>query len=169
MDLWQLNSTLPLLHCTSNILLWPTSVLSMPHLQPPSIHPCFPLVPLSCPCLPVSLISVPKLPCVRGWPLFCSEAILEFFQLWPQMLSTFFGPQLLPSSRNTLEFLLFWPPSSSPQHYHALTPPQYFTQYLLQRLFQDLHLLQRSLRDLFWIHTLQYKLCSNILQILLGL
>ena len=54
---------------------------------------------------------------IRGWPLFHSESILEFFQLWPQTLLAFFGLWLPPSSRDTSQYFLFWAPSSSPQHY----------------------------------------------------
>ena len=89
---------------------------------------------------------------VRGWPVFCSENISEFFQLQPQTPSAFFGLQQPPSSRDTSEYFLFQAPSSSPQHYCTLPP--------LQPLVQ--HSLQRLLQDLFRLCTLRSELCSDI-------
>ena len=54
---------------------------------------------------------------VRGRPVFCSENILEFFQLSPRTPSAFFGLQPPLSSRDTSEYFSFQAPSSSPQHY----------------------------------------------------
>ena len=61
---------------------------------------------------------------VRGQPVFRSENISEFFQLQPQTPLAFFGLRLPQSSRDTLEYLLFQSPSSSPQHYCTLPPLQ---------------------------------------------
>ena len=93
---------------------------------------------------PVSnTIPEPLVTTVRGWLLLHSEGISEFFQLQPRTPMAFFGLQLPPSSRNASEFFLLQAPSSNPQHYHTLLPSQHLTQYFLQRLLQDLHLLQR--------------------------
>ena len=66
---------------------------------------------------------------VRGWPPFHSKSVLKFFQLQPQTPLAFFGLQPPPSSRDALEYFLFWAPSSSPQHYCGLLPPQHLTWY----------------------------------------
>ena len=129
-----------------------------------------PLVSSFVPAFPVSLISVPMSPwssClshivflplflsflvtlvplfpvpVRGWPVFHSKAVSEFCQLRPQTPSAFFRLQPPPSSRDTSQHFLFQAPSSSPQCYHTLLPLWPLTQHLLQRLLQDLYLLQR--------------------------
>ena len=47
---------------------------------------------------------------VRGWPVFCSEAVLEFCQLQPQTPSALFGLQPPPSSRDTSKYFLFRAP-----------------------------------------------------------
>ena len=44
---------------------------------------------------------------VRGRPVFCSEDILESFQLRPQTPLAFFGLRPPPSSGDTSEYFLF--------------------------------------------------------------
>ena len=65
-----------------------------------------------------------EVPTVRGWPVFHSENISEFFQLQPWTPSAFFRLQLPLSSRDASEYFLFQVPSSSPKHYCRLPPLQ---------------------------------------------
>ena len=82
---------------------------------------------------------------VRGQPLFCSKAVLEFCQLQPWAPSAFFGLQPPPSSRDALKYFLFQAPSSSPQHNRMLLPLQPLIQHPLQRPLQDLCLSEGNL------------------------
>ena len=60
--------------------------------------------------------------CVRGQPVFCSKAALEFCQLRPQTPLAFFGLRLPPSSGDASKYFLLQAPSSSPQCYRTLLP-----------------------------------------------
>ena len=75
---------------------------------------------------------------VRGWPVFRSKSILEFFQLQPRTPSAFFRLWLPPSFGDALEYFLFQAPSSNPQHYHAHLPPWPLAWYPIQRRLWDL-------------------------------
>ena len=129
-SLWEHRNTLLLLQTDTLLYCLMQDMSKRSHFS--EIHWC-----LSAAALAIALNWV----YVRGWPLFHSEGISEFFQLWPQTPSAFFGLWPPPSSRNASEFFLLWAPY--PQHYHMLLPPQHLTQHLLQRLLWDLHLLQR--------------------------
>ena len=104
---------------------------------------------------------------VRGWPVFRSKNILEFFQLWPQTPLAFFRLWPPLSSEDALEYFLFqaqhtsWsqvPPTSPPSN--LATPSSAFSIPTLNNLCSKVFLTEWivNVANLLWI----FFCCYNI-------